>query len=173
MLSKYIGKKVSIAVKRSSLWTPNYIRVFLTNLFVSMIANGLPSVFTLFLLSRGGTDMDSGIATGCFYAVSLIARPITGWFVDHRGRKGILLFSLVGLVLVPWAYILLPWVVGIILARTVHGTMEAISNTALTTASTCSSSATAPASAASRAIAGITASGSAAGETTSGRCGFG
>ena len=130
-----IGKKVSHAVKRSSLWTPNYIRVFLTNLFVSMIANGLPSVFTLFLLSRGGTDMDSGIATGCFYAVSLIARPITGWFVDNRGRRGVLLVSLVGLVLVPWAYILLPWIAGIILARTFHGTMEAICNTALTTAS--------------------------------------
>ena len=72
--------------KRTTLWTPNFIRAFFTNLMLMLISNGIPSIFTLYLLSRGGTDMQSGIATSCYYFISLLARPLAGWLLDNRSR---------------------------------------------------------------------------------------
>lgn len=119
--------------KGTSLWTPNYIRVFLTNLMLMLINNGIPSIFTLFLLSRGGTDMQSGLATSCYYFVSLFARPLAGWILDHRDRKKIVLWTLVGLTVIPWSFIIIPWIALIIVSRTLHGAFASMCSTALTT----------------------------------------
>lgn len=119
--------------KRMTLWTPNFIRVFLTNLMLMLISNGIPSVFTLYLFSRGGTDMDSGIATSCYYFIALIARPLAGWLLDHRSRRKVVIAALAGLVIIPWAFVIVPWVALILVCRTVHGALAATCSTGLTT----------------------------------------
>ena len=117
----------------TKLWNRDYTRAFLGNFLVTLVANGLPGVFTLFLLARGGTDLDSGIATAAFYIVSLIACPIAGWIVDNRDRKKLLLLALIGMVAIPWVFLIVPWIVGLILTRTLHGIMESVSLTTITT----------------------------------------
>ena len=119
--------------KRTTLWTPNYIRAFFTNLMLMFISNGIPSIFTLYLLSRGGTDMDSGIATSCYYFISLIARPLAGWLLDNRSRRGVVTATLAGLVIIPWAFVIVPWIALILVCRTVHGALTAACSTGLTT----------------------------------------
>ncbi len=119
--------------RRTTLWTPNFIRAFLTNLMLMLISNGIPSIFTLYLLSRGGTDMQSGIATSCYYFISLLARPLAGWLLDNRSRRGVVTATLAGLVIIPWAFVIVPWIALILVCRTVHGALTAACSTGLTT----------------------------------------
>ena len=75
------------ASSSAGLWTPNYIRVFLANLFLMITGNMFNSVFVLFLLHRGGTDLDGGIAAYLCAFCALIMRPVAGWLLDHRSRS--------------------------------------------------------------------------------------
>ncbi len=121
------------ASSSAGLWTPNYIRVFLANLFLMITGNMFNSVFVLFLLHRGGTDLDGGIAAYLCAFCALIMRPVAGWLLDHRSRSLVPLLCLAVIALIPWWYLLAPGVIFLLAGRGLHGAMQAAASTALTT----------------------------------------
>lgn len=115
------------------LWTPDFCRIFLANLFLMVTYNMLYSVFLLFLIERGGTDLQGGIATYCCSICALVMRPAAGWHLDHKSRRTLTMISLLLLVILPWGYFLAPTVLLIIVIRAVHGLLESSASTGLTT----------------------------------------
>lgn len=70
--------------QRFHLWTPDYLRIFLCNLLLMVVSNMLPSVFGLFLLSRGGTDMQVGLATYLYsFPLCLCGRWLAGFLTTR------------------------------------------------------------------------------------------
>lgn len=115
------------------LWTADFRRIFLANLFLLVTYNMLGSVFLLFLVGRGGTDLQGGIATYCCSICALVMRPASGWLLDHRSRRTLTMLSLLALSLLPWGYFVAPTVLLLIVIRALHGLLESAASTGLTT----------------------------------------
>lgn len=115
------------------LWTADFRRIFLANLFLMVTYNMLYSVFLLFLIGRGGTDLQGGIATYCCSICALIMRPAAGWHLDHKSRRTLTMLSLLLLSILPLGYFVAPSVFLLIVIRALHGLLESSASTALTT----------------------------------------
>ena len=74
------------------LWTADFRRIFLANLFLMVTYNMLMSVFLLFLIERGGTDLQGGIATHLHSARKQKQHPV----VKNRKRGNLVFSSLRG-----------------------------------------------------------------------------
>lgn len=119
--------------KKGGLWTPDFCRILGANLLLLIAGNLLSSVFALFMVSRGGTELHIGIASYLYAIASLLMRPLAGWFLDHRSRRSIVLAGLVGLVLVPWGYIFVSQIAVLLAIRLCHGLLSASTSTGMTT----------------------------------------
>lgn len=78
----------------SRLWTPDYCRILLANLLLLTAGNAMGSTFSLYLFSRGGTELDVGISSYIQASACFLIRPLAGWFLDHRSRKTLAVFGL-------------------------------------------------------------------------------
>ena len=115
------------------LWTADFRRIFLANLFLMVTYNMLMSVFLLFLIERGGTDLQGGIATYFCSICALVMRPAAGWHLDHKSRRTLTMVSLIILAFLPWGYFLAPTALLLIVIRAIHGLLESSASTGLTT----------------------------------------
>ena len=115
------------------LWTTDFRRIFLANLFLMVTYNMLMSVFLLFLIERGGTDLHGGIASYCCSICALVMRPASGWFLDHKSRRTLTMVSMLLISVLPMGYFFAPTVFLLIVIRALHGLLDAAASTGLTT----------------------------------------
>ena len=118
---------------KESLWSKNYLRVFLSNLLLMGINFMIPSVFVLFLADRGGTDMEAGVAAYLYSFIGVIARPLAGRLLDTKERRVITLVCLAALAVSELSYIVIPVMAFLIFNRAVTGFFVGVASTALTT----------------------------------------
>lgn len=117
---------------RHTLWTPDYCRILLANLLLLITGNLLASSFSLYLFSRGGTDMTIGIIHYLNAFGALLMRPFAGWFLDHRSRRIILMVSVLFLTVLPLGYMFAASIALIALTRLVNSILSAAATTAVT-----------------------------------------
>ena len=116
----------------SRLWTPDYCRILLANLLLLTAGNAMGSTFSLYLFSRGGTELDVGISSYIQASACFLIRPLAGWFLDHRSRKTLAVFGLFSLACVQFGYIFAASLLLIQFIRFVNASLMAAATTALT-----------------------------------------
>ncbi len=119
--------------QRSQLWTSDYCRVLLAHLLLLLTGNLLASSFSLYLFFRGGTDRTIGVLHYLNAFGALLMRPFAGWYLDHRSRRSLLMFCLVGLVCLPFGYIFASSMALIALDRLLTSLLSAVATTGVTT----------------------------------------
>lgn len=117
---------------RNRLWTPDYCRILAANLLLLITGNLLASSFSLYLFSRGGTDLTIGILHYINAFGALLMRPFAGWFLDHRSRKSILMVSVLALAVLPVGYMFAASMALIALTRLVNSVLSAAATTGVT-----------------------------------------
>ena len=125
-------------VKKSSgsqepLWTKDFFSIAIINLFVLSGGNMLIPTFPFYLKSLGGSELTVGVAAALYSISSLIMRPIAGWILDHKGRKGIFYVGVIGIILVSFSYNFMATIPALIVLRTMHGLMTSTANTSCST----------------------------------------
>jgi MFS family permease len=69
----------------------------------------------------GGTSSQIGLIIGLFAFMAMILRPPSGWLIDTRGNRPVLLAGMAIFLLASLGYILTPSVQGILALRLFHG----------------------------------------------------
>ncbi len=118
---------------RSRLWTPDFCRLISANLLLMISANLMTGMFSLYLVSRGATDLHIGIASYLFMGASLVIRPVAGWHLDHRSRRTLVVIGVVALVFIPWGYVIVGQILMVIVVRFLHGVAFSLASTGITT----------------------------------------
>lgn len=114
------------------LWTPDYCRILLANLLLLTAGNAMGSTFSLYIFSRGGAEMDVGICSYIQACACLLARPLAGWFLDHRSRKSVLVLGLFSLTFIQLGYIFATTILLIYFIRFVNSALSAAATTSMT-----------------------------------------
>ena len=118
---------------KSRLWTPDFCRLISANLLLMISANLMTGMFSLYLVSRGATDLHIGIASYLFMGASLVIRPVAGWYLDHRSRKTLVVIGVIALVVIPWGYVVVGQILMVIVVRFLHGVAFSLASTGITT----------------------------------------
>lgn len=79
------------------------------------------STLPLFAQQIGGDKSTAGLLTGLFSISALLVRPISGKFIDSRGRKIVLIAGILVVTLVSFAYSFAYSVVTLLILRFIHG----------------------------------------------------
>lgn len=117
----------------SRLWTPDYCRVFLANLLLLMAGNAMGSMFSLYIFTRGGAELDVGISSYIQAIACLITRPLAGWFLDHKSRRSILMLAVFSLIFVQFGYVFAVSLVLVQFIRFVNSVLTAVATTGVMT----------------------------------------
>ena len=75
----------------------------------------------LYVADLGGTSTQIGLIIGLFALVAMIMRPPTGWLIDTRGDRMVLVAGMAIFLLASLGYLLAPSVGGILAVRLFHG----------------------------------------------------
>lgn len=93
----------------------------------------MTGMFSLYLVSRGATDIHIGIASYLFMGASLVIRPVAGWYLDHRSRKTLVVIGVFALVFIPWGYVVVGQILMVIVVRFLHGVAFSLASTGIIT----------------------------------------
>jgi len=131
-----LTKTVSAESKsyQDKLWTRDFNIICFMNIFLFAGFYMMMPIFPLFVKSLGGNDAIAGFAAGSFSLATLLMRPLAGWIVDQKGRKKIIFWGMVFIILIPFAYNVPSLIALIILLRILHGVGWALTNTSTNTA---------------------------------------
>ncbi len=109
-------------MNKPALWTKDFIGTALTNFFVFMTFYFLLVTLPVYVLNQlHKTESDAGLATTVFLISAILIRFISGQWVEHYGKKKVLIASLV---LFLGATVLYPFVnsmTALLLLRLFHG----------------------------------------------------
>jgi len=119
-----------------SLGPPLLTRPFLliclaTGLFYLSFYLLLP-VMPLYVAGLGGTSTQIGLIIGLFALTAMVLRPPSGWLIDARGTRPVLLVGMAIFLLASLGYILTPSVHAILALRLFHGVGMGLFPTAAT-----------------------------------------
>ncbi|MBQ6807677.1 MAG: MFS transporter [Firmicutes bacterium] len=115
------------------LWTRDFFAIAIINLFVLSSGNMLIPTFPFYLKELGGSEFIVGLAASLYSIASMVMRPVTGWILDHKGRKGIFYIGVIGIILVTLGYNFMATIPALILFRVLHGFMTSTANTSCST----------------------------------------
>ena len=118
---------------KDKLATKNFILLCLTNLLVFLYPYLLITTFPFYIKSLGGTEMTVGLVASLFSLTCMAARPLAGYVSDHYSRRLLLIAGLVVLVGVSLGYALLPLLGAVLVLRMIHGLLNGMVSTSLTT----------------------------------------
>ena len=105
----------------SQLWTRNFVLIALINLLVSATGKMLDGSFSFYVIELGGDNFVVGLTAGLCAICSLIMRPIAGWVLDNISRKLIFFIAVIGLIIIPFFYMVFPILGMTILLRCMSG----------------------------------------------------
>lgn len=115
------------------LWTGDFVKIILVNLFIFISFHSVLPAFPYFVKSLGyGTEI-AGLAAMLFSFTSIASRPFIGHAIDTRSRFVVLFAGLIGLVLIPFGYIISASIVLILIFRAINGILLASASTASST----------------------------------------
>ncbi len=115
------------------LWTSEFIAIACINLLMFISFHMLIATIPFYIKSLGGDEALAGMAAGLFAIASVVARPASGWLLDHRSRVFVALASLIALVVLPSLYPLAQTLILVLLIRVIHGAVWSLSSTAIST----------------------------------------
>ncbi len=105
----------------NQLWTRNFLLIALINLLVSSTGKMLDGSFSFYIIDLGGDNFTVGLTAGLCAVCSLIMRPLTGWFLDNVSRKAIFFVAVIGLIIVPFLFMLFPILAMAMILRCLDG----------------------------------------------------
>lgn len=123
----------TIAQAKPRLWSLNFIIVCLSNLTLYMVFHSLNSTLPIYIEQFGGTTKIAGLALTSLTVAAIIARPITGWYLDKYGRMLLLIGGLILFLIPSIIYIRMIPVVLLIIFRFVQGLGWGVGHTAIST----------------------------------------
>ncbi|MDQ7094619.1 MFS transporter [Desulfosporosinus sp. PR] len=107
--------------EQNRLWTRDFLFIDITSFLVFGSFYYLLSTLQYYVLQLGGSVASVGLVMGIFTLVAVAIRPVVGQFLDSRGRRLILMF---GLVIILVSFLIYPLVHAlwwVILIRVLHG----------------------------------------------------
>ncbi|MCX5779988.1 MAG: MFS transporter [Firmicutes bacterium] len=115
------------------IWTRNFILLCLVN-FILFVGTQLlfPSV-PMYLLTRGGNAKDVGYVMGAYTISAMVIRPLAGWLVDNYGRKKVMVFGMLMMLIAALLYRLAVDVPTTTWIRILHGMAFGMASTAIGT----------------------------------------
>lgn len=118
---------------RGKIWTKNLVLITLVNFFMFSSFQLFPTALPLYIKSLGAPDALLGLLQGALTVAVLLIRPFAGVILDRRGRKGIFLVGILGMLVATGAYALFPVVAAILAIRFFHGVVWGVASTACST----------------------------------------
>ena len=116
-----------------SLWTGNFIKIWVINLALCMWANMLSVSYPFYVIHLGGTELLVGVAAGGFFMASLVMRPISGWMMDNVSRSSLLVIGVAFLIAAMLLLLLFPALAIVLIVRIISGILFAGATTSSTT----------------------------------------
>lgn len=77
----------------SRLWNRYFVLIILISSCVNFSNYFLGSSFSLWIVDMGGSNATYGTIHSVYSILTLLARPVTGWIVDHGNRRSAFLLS--------------------------------------------------------------------------------
>ena len=74
------------------LWSSSFINVCFINLALFCGFHMINSSMAFFVLELGGDEAMAGLAAGLYSISAVLMRPVVGWTLDNKGRRGTMLF---------------------------------------------------------------------------------
>lgn len=122
-------------MSKSKLWTKDFILIFATMLFVSLVFYLLMTAMTTYAIEQfKASQSQAGLASGIFVIGGLIARLLTGKHLEVIGRKKFLYGSLFLFLLATLSYFPATNLGLLLLVRFIHGAAFGFATTAMPTA---------------------------------------
>ncbi|MDP2726042.1 MAG: MFS transporter [Dehalococcoidia bacterium] len=111
------------------LFTANFILLWAASFTTFASFHILLPIFPLYIVSIGGTESQTGLVIGVLTITSVLTRPWIGLETDRLGKKRILLWGTLALVIAAFSYTLAATLVLLLLLRLFHGIAWAATTT--------------------------------------------
>jgi MFS family permease len=111
---------------------PRYTRYVLLGVFVNQFGSFLLAFMVLYLLSRGFSAADGGLALAAYAAGAIVGTLAGGWFTDRLGTRRTLVGAVGSAALLTLSVTMLPNLPSIVVAVFLAGTMIMVSRPAVT-----------------------------------------
>ncbi|MBM7571679.1 MFS transporter [Aquibacillus albus] len=104
-----------------SLWTKSFILLIVGNLFIFMSFQMLLPSLPPYLKSIGASGFEVGLVTALFSIGAVLSRPYTGYILQFKARKSLVLIGAIGLLVITIIYPISQIIILLLLFRFVHG----------------------------------------------------
>jgi MFS family permease len=122
-------------MEKDKLWTKNFLFLFLSNSFVSLIFYLLMTTMAVYAVKQYHTSESSaGLAAGIFVIGALVSRLFAGKYIEVIGRRRLLLGGLFFYLIATLCYFLADHLIWLLLIRFLHGAAFGCASTAMQTA---------------------------------------
>lgn len=112
------------------LFTLNFVLIWVSTFFAFTSFHLLLPILPLYAINIGGTNAEVGLIIGILAVTSVTARPWIGHESDRRGKKLILVWGALALVISSFSYVLASTVFLLLVFRLFHGVAWAAATTA-------------------------------------------
>ncbi|WP_046175768.1 MFS transporter [Domibacillus indicus] len=109
-------------MSKPALWTKDFIGISLTNFFLFMTFYFLLVTLPVYVLNElNGTESEAGLATTVFLISAILIRFISGQWVEHFGKKNVLVVSLIIFLIASILYPFMSGLMPLLVLRFFHG----------------------------------------------------
>ncbi len=123
----------TINAPQERLWTKNYISLGIANFLMFVSLQMLLPTLPVYVEDMGADHIIVGLTISFFAASALIARPFAGMALDRIGRKKVLFFGLIWLILASLGYFWITSIFLLLILRVVHGLSWGVTTTSFGT----------------------------------------
>jgi MFS family permease len=103
------------------LFTRPFVLICLATLFFYLSFYLILPVMPLYVAGLGGSSTQIGLIIGLFAFASMLLKPPSGWIIDRRGNRPVLLIGMAVFLLASLGYMLIRSITGILALRVFHG----------------------------------------------------
>lgn len=121
------------ATPRPTIWTRDFIALFLANFLLFVGFQMQIPTMPVYVQSRGGDQLMVGMVITVFTITAVISRPFSGWALDVLARRFVVQAGMVICVATAFAYIPATSVALIMVVRLIHGAGFGLTTTGLGT----------------------------------------
>ncbi|WP_379971180.1 MFS transporter [Ectobacillus sp. sgz5001026] len=107
---------------KPKLWTPNFIRVSISNFFLFLVFYCLLVTLPIYAMQTFHSHASSaGLLVTVFLFAAIIIRPLTGRWIEQLGRRTVLTVSFLIFFVVALLYFVPQGITGLLVLRFLHG----------------------------------------------------
>lgn len=118
----------------NQLWSPNFIRLVITNLLMAIAFYFMTPVMPLFIADVfDGSTQQVGLIMFAFTITAILMRPFAGYVLDMSSRHRVYLLAFAMFLVLFLGYAFIPIFSLVVAVRFVHGTTWGVMNTAANT----------------------------------------